>query len=107
LAVISAEVGPSFNRVAKLSTIVSGTYHNFAESVIGAASQRHEQRRFPMAKRNEKRPPSVIRPGQIITDSGIYIDRETGEKATLVKGKTAPPTAPGSRWREIISTHDD
>jgi hypothetical protein len=49
---------------------------------------------------------TTIKPGERIPDSGIYRDTSSGERATLVRGKTAPPTEnPGGRWREIIDTN--
>lgn len=58
-----------------------------------------------MAKRNG-RVPMIVRPGQIVSNSGIYRDPKTGERTTLVAGKTAPPTPePKSAWREIVKTH--
>lgn len=50
----------------------------------------------------------TLRPGQKIPDSGIYRDTSSsvGERATLVRGKTAPPTErPGGQWREVIDTN--
>ncbi len=54
-----------------------------------------------MAKSQGGRRPAVIRPGQIVPNSGMYRDPKSGERTTLVKGKTAPPilklTASGVR----------
>jgi hypothetical protein len=48
----------------------------------------------------------TIKPDQIIPDSGIYKDTGSEERATLVRGKRAPPTEnPGGKWREIIDTN--
>jgi hypothetical protein len=48
----------------------------------------------------------IRRPGQVVERSGIYRDTRSGEKTTLVEGKTAPPTPEaGGRWREIVDTH--
>jgi len=48
----------------------------------------------------------VVKPGQKVPDSGIYRDTTSGERATLVRGKTAPPTEnAGGRWREVIDTN--
>jgi hypothetical protein len=48
----------------------------------------------------------VIRPGEIVPDSGIYEDTTTGLRATLVKGEHAPPTSSqGSAWRQVIDTN--
>jgi hypothetical protein len=50
---------------------------------------------------------TIIRPGQRIPDSGIYRDTSAADhRATLVKGKTAPPTEnPGGKWREVVDTN--
>ena len=59
-----------------------------------------------MARTRGGQPPAVIRPGQVVQNSGIYRDPKSGERTTLVKGKTAPPTPEsGGRWREVIETH--
>lgn len=59
-----------------------------------------------MSRQSEKSP--VIRPGEIVPDSGIYQDVSTGQRATMVKGEHAPPTRePGSSWRQIIDTNPD
>ncbi len=49
----------------------------------------------------------TVRPGQRIPDSGIYRDTSTRDhRATLVRGKTAPPTEnPGGKWREVVDTN--
>lgn len=50
----------------------------------------------------------TVRPGQKVPDSGIYRDSSSssGERATLVRGKTAPPTErPGGKWREVVDTN--
>jgi len=48
----------------------------------------------------------TIKPGQKITDSGIYTDTSSGERSTLVRGKTAPPTENrGGKWRETVDTN--
>jgi hypothetical protein len=47
-----------------------------------------------------------VKPGQKVPDSGIYRDTTSGERATLVKGKIAPPTdSPGGKWREVVDTN--
>ena len=47
-----------------------------------------------------------IKPGQTIKDSGIYRDSKSGERTTLVRGKTAPPTPErGSSWKEVVDTN--
>ena len=44
--------------------------------------------------------------GQTIKDSGIYRDSKSGERTTLVRGKTAPPTPErGSSWKEVVDTN--
>jgi hypothetical protein len=49
---------------------------------------------------------NTIKPGQRVPDSGIYKDTASGERTTLVKGKTAPPTPErGGRWREVVDTN--
>jgi hypothetical protein len=48
----------------------------------------------------------TLRPGQTVERSGIYRDPNSGERTTLVQGKTAPPTPErGGTWREIVDTH--
>ncbi len=48
----------------------------------------------------------TVKPGQKVPDSGIYIDTSSGEKSTLVNGKTAPPTEnPGGTWKQIVDTN--
>ncbi len=48
----------------------------------------------------------VVRPGEKIRDSGIYRDSSSGERATLVRGKTAPPTVGrGAKWYEVVDTN--
>jgi hypothetical protein len=48
----------------------------------------------------------AIKPGQRVPDSGIYRDTKSGERSTLVRGKTAPPTPEaGGKWREVIDTN--
>ena len=50
--------------------------------------------------------PQRLRPGQVVERSGIYRDPTSGERTTLVQGKTAPPTPEkGGVWREIVDTH--
>jgi hypothetical protein len=49
---------------------------------------------------------TAITPGQKIPDSGIYKDTSSGERSTLVRGKTAPPTErAGGKWRETVDTN--
>ena len=48
----------------------------------------------------------TLRPGEKVRDSGIYRDSSSGERSTLVRGKTAPPTVhPGGKWREVVDTN--
>ncbi len=48
----------------------------------------------------------TLRPGEKIRDSGIYRDTSSGERSTLVRGKTAPPTErPGGKWYEVVDTN--
>ncbi|WP_152033152.1 hypothetical protein [Bradyrhizobium sp. DOA9] len=48
----------------------------------------------------------TLRPGEKIRDSGIYRDSSSGERSTLVRGKTAPPTErPGGKWLEVVDTN--
>src|SRR5690349_10280996 len=48
----------------------------------------------------------IVKPGQRVPDSGIYRDTKSGERATLVRGKTAPPTPDrGGKWREVVDTN--
>jgi hypothetical protein len=50
----------------------------------------------------------VLRPGQIVDRSGVYVDPKSGEKTTLVEGKRVPPTPePKSVWREIFDSHPE
>ncbi|QJT10373.1 YjzC family protein [Oceanidesulfovibrio marinus] len=47
----------------------------------------------------------TVKPGEIVPDSGIYMD-DSGRKATMVKGEHAPPTSkPGEQWTQVVSTH--
>lgn len=49
---------------------------------------------------------STVKPGQTVPDSGIYRDTSSGDRATLVRGKTAPPTDQrGGKWREVVDTN--
>jgi hypothetical protein len=48
----------------------------------------------------------TIKPGQTIPDSGIYQGTKSGERSTLVRGKTAPPTPErGEKWKEVVDTN--
>jgi hypothetical protein len=47
----------------------------------------------------------TVRPGGRVPDSGIYVD-QSGKAATLVKGKTAPPTTEsGQKWKQAVDTN--
>jgi|tagenome__1003787_1003787.scaffolds.fasta_scaffold19991165_2 hypothetical protein len=49
---------------------------------------------------------TTVKPGQTVIDSGIYRGTKSGERTTLVRGKTAPPTPErGERWREVVDTN--
>lgn len=49
-----------------------------------------------------KAPP--VKPGQTVTDSGIY--SAGGRRATMVRGEPAPPTpGKGQKWRQVIDTN--
>lgn len=48
----------------------------------------------------------TVRPGQRVSDSGIYTDTGSGRKATMVKGEPAPPTPRrGGKWRQTTDTN--
>ncbi len=48
----------------------------------------------------------IIKPGETVRDSGIYQSSETGQKTTLGKGDTAPPTPhKGETWKQIVNTN--
>jgi hypothetical protein len=52
--------------------------------------------------------PVTVGPGSKVSDSGIYRDTSSGERSTLVRGKTAPPTQhPRGKWVEIVDTNPD
>jgi hypothetical protein len=56
----------------------------------------------------EKESKINIKPGEIVPDSGIYKDTNTGEQATLVKGEPAPPTQnQESSWQQVIDTNTE
>jgi hypothetical protein len=62
-------------------------------------------RRMPMSIKAAR---NIIKPGEIVPDSGIYQDISTGQRSTLVKGEHAPPTQlPDSAWKQVIATHPD
>lgn len=51
-----------------------------------------------------KKPRPLIRPGEIVPDSGIW--RVPGRRSTLVEGEPAPPTPrKGQKWRQEIDTN--
>lgn len=51
-----------------------------------------------------KKPTPPVKPGQTVTDSGIY--SAGGRRATMVRGETAPPTPePGQKWRQVVDTN--
>lgn len=57
---------------------------------------------------HRKNPERIIRPGEIVPDSGIYEDSADGIRATLVKGEHAPPTRKKhATWRQVIDTNPD
>jgi len=50
--------------------------------------------------------PAPLKPGQSVTDSGIY--SVPGRRSTLVKGEPAPPTPKkGQKWRQVVDTNPD
>jgi hypothetical protein len=54
-----------------------------------------------------KKPTPAVKPGQKVTDSGIYRDG-SGKRSTMVKGEPAPPTSkPGQKWRQVVDTNPD
>jgi len=62
------------------------------------------ERRTAMPKATE----IIIKPGEIVPDSGIYEDINTGQRSTLVKGEHAPPTRlPDSAWKQVIDTNPE
>jgi hypothetical protein len=49
--------------------------------------------------------PQEVRPGVKVPRSGIYQDRLSQRRATLVKGEPAPPTPhKASRWQQVVDT---
>jgi hypothetical protein len=49
--------------------------------------------------------PPVVRPGQRVSDSGIY-QSDSGRRATMVEGEPAPPTPfRGEKWRQVVDTN--
>ncbi len=52
-----------------------------------------------------KRVPPV-KPGEKVTDSGIYKSTKSGVKTTLDKGEKAPPTPQaGEKWKPDVITN--
>ncbi len=50
--------------------------------------------------------PSPIKPGQKVEQSGIYQNTKTGQKTTLDRGETAPPTPiGGEKWKPKVITN--
>jgi len=48
---------------------------------------------------------TTVKPGAKVPDSGIYQDN-SGKKATMVKGESAPPTTgKGQIWKQIVNTN--
>ena len=48
----------------------------------------------------------TLRPGETVQNSGIYQGSKSGERTTLVSGKTAPPTPkPNETWIEVDPTN--
>jgi hypothetical protein len=42
----------------------------------------------------------IIKPGQNVSDSGIYKSTRSGQKSTFVKDEPAPPTpVKGEKWK--------
>lgn len=49
---------------------------------------------------------TTVRPGQRVTDSGIYKSTSSHKKSTLVKGEPAPPTQEkGEKWKQVVDTN--
>jgi hypothetical protein len=52
-----------------------------------------------------KMPKTTVKPGARVPDSGIY-ETESGDRATMVSGETAPPTAnAGETWTQVVDTN--
>lgn len=48
----------------------------------------------------------TVRPGQKVTDSGIYLSSRSRRRATMVEGEPAPPTpSKGERWKQVVDTN--
>ncbi len=49
---------------------------------------------------------SPVRPGEKVSDSGIYKSTKSKTKATMVKGEPAPPTPKsGEKWVQVVDTN--
>jgi hypothetical protein len=47
----------------------------------------------------------IIKPGQNVSDSGIYKSTRSGQKSTFVKDEPAPPTpVKGEKWKQVVDT---
>jgi hypothetical protein len=48
----------------------------------------------------------TVRPGQKVPDSGIYQSVKTGQRATMVRNESAPPTPrKGDAWKQVADTN--
>lgn len=48
----------------------------------------------------------TVKPGETVTDSGIYKSNKSGRRATMVKGEPAPPTpSKGEKWKQVVDTN--
>ncbi len=51
-------------------------------------------------------PKKTVKPGEKVDDSGIYEGDKAGERTTLVKGKTVPPTSKkGEKNKQKVDTN--
>lgn len=49
---------------------------------------------------------TTVTPGNKVPDSGIYESSKSGQRATLVKGESAPPTPKkGEEWVQKVDTN--
>lgn len=49
---------------------------------------------------------TTVKPGQKVSDSGIYKSTKSKTKATMVEGEPAPPTPKkGEKWVQIVDTN--
>ena len=47
----------------------------------------------------------LVKPGQMVEESGIYKSTQTDQTTTLVKDEPAPPTPhKGEKWKQVINT---